>query len=126
MIGLEKQDNGLYLVFDEEYSPDRYRVVVNFLEKLRLEVLDFNITLKQTFIGMDWSGFNLHPLTLEEDFTEVLKDLNETYQSMEDDESDDVKFELRILCRSRPFDFSLIGDGEENNNGDEEKNVEEQ
>ena len=110
MIGLEKQDNGLYIVSDEDYSPNRYMVLLNFLEKQGLEILDYSITAKKIFLSMDMDGINVAPLSLEDDFKEVLISLSDAF---DEEELDDVKFNLKILCMNKPFDVTLITDKHE-------------
>ena len=111
MISLDKMENGLYLVSDTQYTPDRYPVVLNFLERQNFEILDYTITLKKKVLDITFEGFNIYPLDFNDDFSKVLEGLNETYQEMKDDgDVEDVEFDMRILCQNKPFNLKLLSE----------------
>lgn len=111
MISLDKMENGLYLVSDTEYTPDRYPVILNFLDKEDLEILDYSICLNKKVSEITLGGFNIYPLDFKEDFSKVLEELNNSYQEMKSDgDAEGLAFELKILCRTRPFNISRLFD----------------
>lgn len=100
----------LFLIEDRNYTYDRFQVILGFLDKMDYEVLDYHIILKQNKFSMEES-YELVPTDLIQDFEDTLKDLNDALIGLSDEEDiEDLSFELKILVRKRPFDLNKVFD----------------
>ena len=100
----------LFLIEDRNYTYDRFQVILGFLDKMDYEVLDYHIILKQNKFSIEES-YELVPTDLIQDFEDTLKDLNDALIGLSDEEDiEDLSFELKILVRKRPFDLNKVFD----------------
>lgn len=99
MITVEQLYDDLLLVKDDSYYLNRYSIILNFLDKRNLEVLDYQIKVIQGKNNLFWQGqYNVTPTSLEQSIETVLKELSEDNT---DDDLKDVTFELCLLVQKK-------------------------
>lgn len=99
MILIEKLTDNVFKVTDEKYSPDRYKIVNNFLKELCLMVLDYKIVLKDTSFSFMEQSMDVYPLDIDTPFEDVMKGLYENSLDYKDDIDENIVFDLTLICK---------------------------
>lgn len=94
MINIEHKYEDIVLISDNDYKKDRFIIYYHLFNEYDVNVLDYTIKIKEDnsifekFLDLECIGF-------ENDILEVLEEFNPI---SEDEELNNCRIELRILC----------------------------